>query len=1035
MKKTTLLRRGLGATLGLLALYAGVGFLAVPVIVKHQAQQFAASQLQRALSVEKVGFNPFSMVLTIDGFKLMEPKGEAVFLSFQRLTLDLAGESLWRAAPVVQQFRLEQPFVHLVRDAVHHYSIDDILALIERQPPSPEPSRFSVNNIQVAGGRIAFEDQPAHATHTVEELKFGLPFVSSMPVDVAVFVEPMLSAKVNGAALLLKGKTHPFAESRDALFELVLDDVDVARYLEYLPFKPNFKLPSARLDARLTASFRQPKGKSAALVLGGTASLKALELIETDGKPLLKLAALEATLGSVDVLAGRVEIARLSVDGLDADLRRNRAGKLNFEQLVPAAPATKPATPAAPLLFTLHQLDIRNAALHLADESLHAGMEKVDLTMREILADTGKRTVAIGEIASSSAQFKLQQSKQAAPAAATPAGGAGAPYLVTVAKVAIEDWSLQWEDRRHGEPVKLNLSGLGMAAQGLSSAPGARSKVDLKATLNMTGQLTIGGTAGMAPLHADLALDLKNIGMLPLQPYVTDFVNLRITQAALSGKGKLRLDADSAGALAGGFNGDVSLNSLATVDKASANDFLSWKSLAFTAMDVRLQPFSMSVGKVALADFFARVIIDPNGRINVQDIKRSDANADQSLTEASARAQAAVPAPSAPAGEALPQIRIGALALSGGRVRFTDNFIKPNYTANLKDLGGTVNGLSSDAGANASVALRGIVNSAPLSINGRINPLKRDLSLDLKAEVHGMELSSLSAYSDKYVGYDIEKGKLTFEVSYQLEKRQLKSENRLILDQLTFGNESSNPNATKLPVRFAVALLSDRNGVIDISVPVGGSLDDPQFSMGGIVLTIIGNAVSKAVTAPFALLGSLFGGGEELSTLEFDPGHATVLPAGEAKLTTLAKALTERPGLKLDILGRADSVADREALRHVAIERKLRGLKTRELQARGMTVPEGGVVVVKEEYAALLARLYQEQPQARKNLPAAEIEKAMLAIAEIDDDDLLSLARRRSQAAKDWLSGSGKVAVERLYIVSAKLADAEKKPGVEFTLR
>jgi hypothetical protein len=388
----------------------------------------------------------------------------------------------------------------------------------------------------------------------------------------------------------------------------------------------------------------------------------------------------------------------------------------------------------------------------------------------------------------------------------------------------------------------------------------------------------------------------------------------------------------------------------------------------------------------------------------------------------------------------MPPIRIGQLTLSGGRVRFTDNFIKPNYTANLKGIGGTVAGLSSDPNSNASVSLRGEVNSAPLLIAGRVNPLKRDLSLDLKAEVRGMELASLSAYADKYVGYGIEKGKLTFEVAYQLENRALKAENRLVLDQLTFGNESTNPEATKLPVRLAVALLSDRNGVIDINVPIGGSLDDPEFSLGGIILKVIGNAIVKTVTAPFALIGSLFGGGEELSKLDFDAGHASLLPASETRLQALAKALTERPGLKLDITGRADPVADLEALKHVAIERKLRQLKTRDLQARN-AVPEGGVVVGKDEYPALLARVYKDETFAKpknalglqKTLPPEEMEKLMLANSTVTEADVLALGARRAQAAKDWLSSTGAVPSERIFIVTAKTSPAFC--GVDFALR
>jgi hypothetical protein len=331
------------------------------------------------------------------------------------------------------------------------------------------------------------------------------------------------------------------------------------------------------------------------------------------------------------------------------------------------------------------------------------------------------------------------------------------------------------------------------------------------------------------------------------------------------------------------------------------------------------------------------------------------------------------------------------------------------------------------------------VSGAPLLIAGRIHPLKQELSLDLRADVRGMELSQLSAYADKYVGYGIEKGKLTFEVAYQLENRQLKAENRLLLDQLTFGKESTNPEATKLPVQLAVALLSDRNGVIDVNVPIGGSLDDPQFSLGGIILKVIGNAVTKAVTAPFALLGSLFGGGEELSMLEFEPARAALLPASEGKLKSLAKALGERPGLKLDIIGRFDADAEADALRRVALERKLRQLKTRDIQARGAALPEGGVVVAKEEYAVLLARAYKDETFAKprnalglaKSLPAEEMEKLMLANLSLDDDDFIALGNRRAQAAKDWLVRQGQVPPERIFLIAPKAGAAGR---VDFAL-
>lgn len=1107
---------------GLVLAYAGLGFYAVPAVVKSQAQQFAQQQFKRQLTMGQVAFNPFTLAASLRDVKLMEPDGRAVFVSFDALETKLSWQSLAHLAPVVEKVRLAQPYVHLARGMDGRYSIADIQEWLDRQPPSPEPALFSVNNIELTGGRLAFDDRPAHAEHTVEGLQLGLPFISSMPADVNVYVQPLLSATIDGAPLHIQGKARPYAEQREFMAELKLEKLDLPQLLGYLPSRPGFRLPSAQLAGNFKVQFVQPKKGGSSLLLEGDASLAKFDLRGADGAPVLKFSQLSARFDKLDPLAGKYAIAKISLDGLDGALLRSADGTLDLDRLMPAsAPAasTAPANPAkaaekSSTVVAIKEVAIRDAALRYADATpqgaMKAGLQRFALDVHDIAIDTGKRTVAVGEVVSDSAALTYAQGKRVeapAQAPAAPVPGAGKPYQVQVGKMDVRGWSVNVEDGSRGQPLALALAPLQVSVRGWSNAPASSSDIDVAATVNRSGKLGVKGSLAAAPFKADLALDLRNLDLQPLQPLIADVVNLRVMQAALSANGKLVLEQDAAGAMKGGYKGNASVERLATVDRLSSADFLSWKSLAFGGMDVQLQPFAMNVDKVALADFFARVIIDPSGRINVQDVMRTAANEDRSLTDAQHRAQEAKgrfagkdagkdaalaragAKPDANAGKAagvaaeaksgasaaamadaragekagvqsngkagtqtsaqtsaqagdksaapMPPIRIGQLVLSGGRVRFTDNFIKPNYTANLKDLGGTVTGLSSDPAVNAVVDLKGNVNSAPLSIAGTVQPLKRDLYLDLKADVRGMELAALSAYADKYVGYGIEKGKLSFEVAYKLDQRKLEAQNRLILDQLTFGNESTNPDATKLPVRLAVALLSDRNGVIDINVPIGGSLDDPQFSLGGIILKVIGNAVMKTVTAPFTFIASLFGGsGEDMAALPFEAGRATVPADGEQKLAPLARALTERPGLKLDIAGRYDSAPDTGALRRAALERKLRTLKLRDLQSQA--AQDGGVTVSAEERPALLARAYaaDKLPMQRNAIglakapPAAEMEQTMLAAIVIEDDDLAALAHRRAQAVKDWLVKHG-VADERIFITAAK----EGGSKADFTLR
>jgi uncharacterized protein involved in outer membrane biogenesis/outer membrane protein OmpA-like peptidoglycan-associated protein len=1075
-------RRSVIGLAAFVLLYTLFGFFVLPLIIKSQAEKLISEKLQRPTTIGKVDVNPYALTVALRDLKVLESEGGVPFAAFEALTVNLSTRSMLRLAPVVQEVRLSKPYLHVVRNDAHRYNFDDILERFAGQPPSKERARFSLNNIQVEQGRIEFEDRPVKTTHTVSDLKLGVPFISSLPSDIEVFVEPLISAKVNDTPVLIKGKARPFAESRDAVMELKLDALDVTRYLEYLPFQPRFKVSGARLDAQLLASFRQPADQAPALVLSGTASLKSARITELNGKPMLRLPELTATLGDTDVFSGRFELARVVLNGLEADVNRDRDGGFNLMRLLPpAAPRAKPVPgPAAepdPVHFALGELQLRGATVRFNDQqparSMRAGVEKFELALRKVAVDTGKRTVTVGEVASGSGEFLVRHDKLEAQAADAQAdqqaktdpsstGTGAAPYVIRVGRVAIDNWSARLEDHSHSQPAVTVVAPLSLSMHDLSSASSAPSRLELNATVNKTGRVAINGNVGLAPLHTDLAMDLKGVDMLPLQPYLTDKVNLRLTRASLSGKGKLQLAVGKDGALNGGFKGDMSLDNLATLDKVSSNELLRWKSMSFGGMDIRLQPFALTVDQVALNDFFARVIIDSTGRINVQDIMRNEAGERKSLTDDNENAPVAprptrvktaeLPPPDKPKGK-VPPISIGKFTLRGGRVRFTDNFIRPNYTATLTDFGGVVAGLSSDPSSSATVDLQGEVNRAPLSIAGRVNPLRGDLSLDVKAKVRGMELASLSAYSSRYIGYGIEKGKLSFEVAYRVENRKLTAENRLTLDQLTLGKKSDSPTAAKLPVQFAVALLRDRNGVIDLNVPIEGTLDDPQFSIGGIILKVIGNAILKAVTQPFALLSSIFGGGStgELSSMEFEPGRSAIQQDSETKLKSLAKALADRPALKLDIAGRADPGIDLEGLKHVSIDRKVRALKLKDLQARGEPVEFSKVVVKPDEYPALLTRVYRDEKFTKprnvigmqKNLPVEEMEKLMIANTSVTEEDLISLGNRRAQAAKDWLVKFGQVSGERIFLLAAK-AEAEGASGngtnpaasrVDFSLR
>jgi hypothetical protein len=474
------------------------------------------------------------------------------------------------------------------------------------------------------------------------------------------------------------------------------------------------------------------------------------------------------------------------------------------------------------------------------------------------------------------------------------------------------------------------------------------------------------------------------------------------------------------------------VNGFSSVDKDRGEEFLKFATLHLGGVDAGNAPRKVFIREIALSDFFSRIVVNPDATLNVQGIVAKGAAAGDNATAK------AVTAPPADAAKAVPTpVRIETVTLQGGTILFSDRYVKPNYTASLVEIGGRVSGLSSEESRQADVDLRGkLENSAPLEIRGKINPLAENLFVDLTVDFRDMDLSLLSPYTGRYAGYGIRKGKLALGLKYHIEKKKLDAENKVFLDQFTFGEAVDSPDATKLPVRLAVALLKDRKGEIHLDLPVTGQIDDPKFSVWGIVVKIIVNLLVKAATSPFALLGAIFGGGEELSYLEFDPG-TTVLPgtAEAGKIGNLAKALSERPDLTLEIEGHVDPERDSEALRQLFFRRKVAAQKVKELARGGVAVPAIDNVSAAAEYPKYLAQAYREEkfPKPRnvlgmaKDLPVAEMEKLMLTHIPVTNDDLRQIALQRASNVKEQLIGTGKVEPGRIFLVEPKTLPPERK--------
>ncbi|MBC7444502.1 MAG: DUF748 domain-containing protein, partial [Polaromonas sp.] len=445
-------------------------------------------------------------------------------------------------------------------------------------------------------------------------------------------------------------------------------------------------------------------------------------------------------------------------------------------------------------------------------------------------------------------------------------------------------------------------------------------------------------------------------------------------------------------------------------------------------------------------DFFARLIVTPAGRINLQDLLKppttrpgldtmKNVAEDQAPTSTKSQKDSKNTSAAAP----LAVVNVGPISLVNGQVRFSDRFVTPNYSANLSELNGRLGGFSSAApGAAAApvmadLELRGKAEgTASLEIAGQLNPLVTPLALNITGRVRDLALPPLSPYAIKYAGYGIERGKMSVDVNYVVKPDgQLTARNKLVLNQLSFGDKAEG-SAASLPVKLAVALLADRNGMIDLDLPISGSLNDPQFSLMPVIGKVILNVIGRAITAPFSLLARALGGGngtgdvgngnggDELATVSFAAGSAQLTPAARAGLDKVGAALAERPGLQLTVTGASSLEAERDAFQRAQLAGRVRAEQRRQQAGEGagaaqaadmdMAVAESAAARG-SDYPALLKALYQQSGLVRpRNLtglptdpPVGELEKLLLAGIAAGSDELRELAVRRAQAVSDYL--------------------------------
>jgi hypothetical protein len=713
------------------------------------------------------------------------------------------------------------------------------------------------------------------------------------------------------------------------------------------------------------------------------------------------------------------------------------------------AVAAPPAgAPGAGLSMSIDMPRVLVSELGIRPRGASADSVSVDrLALANTHIDLERRTLRVGQVSLAGADVRaaldragrlnllemLGQSPPPGRPVPVAAGPPPPPWRIAVPDIRLENARASLQDRAVQPAADLTLHQLSARIEGYESAPGSRLSLSLRSDVNHGGRLRLTAAGSLRHEALKATVDLQRIDLRPLQPFVREYAALELASGYLDGK--LDIDRRADGRLQA--TGSIDIAQLRTIDDLR-RDFVNWRALHIVGLRYVSRPASLRVERIVAVAPYARVIIGPHHTLNVSEVfhPREAPPAGTVPNAPPAKAAAAGAGSSGRAGSASLPMTIGLVRIANGTADFADLSVKPHFATGIEDLHGTVKGLSSAPGSRARIDLRGDVNhTAPVDITGVANLLSAASYADVRMQFHGLELTSMTPYAVRFAGYQIASGILDANLHYKVDRGRLEADHKLVVRQLQLGKRVESPHAIDLPLRLAIALLKDANGVIRIGLPVTGSLHDPKFSLGPLIGEALLNVLKKAVAAPFTLLGRLFGGGPDLNRFAFAPGSAALPPAARSRAAALAKALAQRPQLSLmvpevfapDVDGPA--LAQRRlreqllALASSGAIRGRRGTAAAPTGAEALELPMAHYRLLRAEYSKTFGPTAPLPMAARKVPPFSSairaLQSALLERMRTSKVELQALGVRRAQAIRAAVLAAGGIDAGRVAVAAA----------------
>lgn len=815
------------------------------------------------------------------------------------------------------------------------------------------------------------------------------------------------------------------------------------------------------VESELVVDMNMKSGKPPHIsVQNGIVRVNGLAVYPLGGKEAsLALGGLEFNGLKADVSQRTFSASALKLNKPSLLLRRNAAGEFDLLQAVtgqkvasvpnaasgsaPSATASKtpPASASPPVKspakapapsggvtpwnWSLSQFIIDDGQVRLFDESSNSGS-----TVRKLSLALGNLSSKPGSKVSTKLSFNLD----------APGGGSAMAA------------SAKSPGKGKAQPAK----GKTTSASSAGTASGGQGAAD-------SGSLDLSGQMVLSPLEAALDLDIKHLPLSGLNPFIGNVGTVQIARGFLQGKLNVQTKAakvaESSPSLQ--LRGNIGLLGFSLVDatKGKRQEFFSIgrgmaEDLAFTS-----SPPSLGIGAINLNALKVHFVLERNGLNNIarsfgatpqaqagKPVAAKGSKANQTAKPQAAQAKQSMKKPESPVAS-FKKFEINRIELNNGQVQIKDERLGQTVFLAMNDIAVKLGKLSGSGNVQTPFNLTANLDGVPLNIQGTLAPLAPLPGVDLKVDLQNFDLMPLGGYFAEYIGYPLHSGLLTSQSSVKLNDNKMDMSIGLEVAKFTFGDRIKDTKAPSIPLGLAVSMLTGLDGVISLTLPISGDLDDPEFRSGGIIMSALGNILIKVVASPLTLIGNVFGGiagavssgSSDAQFLPFAPGDARLTPESKTIVEAVVKLMQQKPGLKLKMQGCSDA-GEKQALIEARILAKMRQRKYESLPSRERraTKPEN-IIIDRDkdpkEYEDLLFDVYADEPFDKpstlgftKRVSVDEMWRLIHEGTSVDDNDLRELALARARNVRQYFIDLDPKMIPRTNLAEL-LAARTPKPG------